>query len=109
MSILNELLHPTDINVEELTTELSEYVTVVEELMDQMITEGEGSALDVVIKQMQAAKDGLSIVSRLKPGPDRAKHASRVMTNMNKIRGAISRITKSLAKAAGSAPKEASA
>ncbi len=53
--------------------------------------------LDTAIFQFKAAKRGLSIISKLPVGENRKKHASRVMINMNKIRGSISRANKQLA------------
>lgn len=101
--MLQELMESA-VDYDQLWDELEEYATIVTNIIDQsLLNEGDGStALDAVIKQMEAAKRGLGIVNKLKPGPDRAKHASRVMGNMNRIRAHIKRIEKALAKAAHS-------
>lgn len=112
--MLNELFEK-QLNVEQMVDELASYGTVIEGILDQMEmlveadmgsmnSEGKPSfgaigdqwaklsqTLDGVMKQFDAAKRGLSIISRLPPGEDRAKHASRVMSNMNRIRGAVRR------------------
>lgn len=49
-------------------------------------------------KRYAAAKKGLSIVSKLKAGPDRSKHFSRITSNMNKLRGYNNRINKAVEK-----------
>ena len=87
--MLKELLN-NEIDIDKLADELAEHISVVEQYMDNpVLMEDDHSDLDVLLKQMDAAKRGMSIVSKLKPGEDRGKHASRVMTNMNKIRGRI--------------------
>ena len=53
--------------------------------------------LDVVMKQFEAAKKGLGLVNKLSPGPSRAKHSSRIMGNMNRIRAGVKRAEKALA------------
>lgn len=50
------------------------------------------SDLDVAIERMAAAKKALGIVNKLQPGDFRAKHASRVLSNLNKIRGLVRRL-----------------
>lgn len=119
-SFIQDLLD-TKFDVDKVTAELDGYVTIAEGIVGQMETlvenydtEGMNSQgasksdpssdhwaqlsqkLDVLMRQFDAAKRGLSIVSRLTPGPDRAKHASRVMSNMNKIRGGMRRAEKAL-------------
>lgn len=54
--------------------------------------------MDDAEKRYGAAKKGLSLVSKLKPGPERKKHFSRILGNMNKLRAYNERINKSLAK-----------
>lgn len=58
------------------------------------------AALDQAIKQMDAAKRGMSILNKMGDGSFRTKNKSRVMGNMNKIRGSLQRIDKMLAQAA---------
>lgn len=103
--MIKELLE-NKFDIEKVTEELEGYIAMTESLMDKMeelLNEGaidEGSFfIDEIIRQMEAAKRGLSIISRLPPGEDRAKHASRVMTNMNKIRGRLRRAKKAIAAA----------
>lgn len=64
--------------------------------------------LEEAIKRMQAARVGLSIVARkdkngksLVPPEKRKEHKSRIMSNLNIIRGIVSRIEKVLATGEG--------
>ena len=106
--MLQELMESA-VDYNDIETELEQHGNRLGAILEQLavISEGEeadtmqgwftlNKNLDVVIKQMEAAKRGLSIVSKLTPGEDRAKHASRVMTNMNKIRGNMRRIENSI-------------
>lgn len=52
--------------------------------------------MDDAEKKYNAAKRGLSIVSKLKPGTERAKHFSRITSNLNKLRGYNNRINKAV-------------
>jgi len=54
--------------------------------------------MDDAEKRYGAAKKGLSLVSKLKPGDDRKKHFSRILGNLNKLRAYNDRINKALAK-----------
>lgn len=45
-----------------------------------------------------AAKKALGLVDKLKPGKTKAKHASRVMTNLNKIRAGLLNLEKEIKK-----------
>lgn len=54
--------------------------------------------MDDAEKKYNAAKRGLSIVSKLKPGQERAKHFSRITANLNKLRGYNNRINKAVEK-----------
>lgn len=47
-------------------------------------------------KRYAAAKKGLSLVSKLKAGPERSKHFSRILSNMNKLRAYNNKINKSV-------------
>lgn len=52
--------------------------------------------LNTIEQRLGAAKRGLGIVNKLSPGPSKTKHASRVMSNMNAIRGQLARVSKIL-------------
>lgn len=103
------------VDAEQLADELSQCGDQLSDAMDQMsilneAEEGEKpkaqqnlkqwnammAVLNIALKQFEAAKKGLSIVSRLPVGENRKKHAGRVMSNMNKIRGSISRVNKQI-------------
>lgn len=43
----------------------------------------------VAHRQAAAARRALSIVNRLRPGPTRARHASRVFGNLNRLRAQL--------------------
>lgn len=63
--------------------------------MIHMISEDTSSTeIEEVEKQIAAAKKGLGLVNRLKSGPDKVKHAKRVMTNLNKLRAKLSQLRK---------------
>ena len=47
-----------------------------------------------VEKQIIAAKKGLGLVNKLKTGPEKVKHAKRVMTNLNKLRSKLAQLKK---------------
>ena len=53
-------------------------------------------AMEQVMKQMEAAKRGLGFVNKLGDSPSRTTNKSRIMGNMNKIRGNLRRIEKML-------------
>jgi len=52
------------------------------------------SALDTVMTQLDAAKRGLGLVNKLGDSPSRTRNRSRVMGNLNKIRGNLRRVEK---------------
>lgn len=54
------------------------------------------SAMDQVMKQMEAAKRGLGLVNKLGDSPSRTRNRSRIMSNMNRIRANVRRIEKML-------------
>lgn len=54
------------------------------------------SAMDQVMKQMEAAKRGLGLVNKLGDSPSRTQNRSRIMGNMNRIRANVRRIEKML-------------
>lgn len=59
----------------------------------------DGADIAAIEKQIEAARRGLGIVNKLKPGPDKVKHAKRVMSNLNKLRSKLAALKKA-AKAA---------
>lgn len=73
------------------------------------LVEGAGAAnvddflmgqLEEVSQRFEAAKRGLGLVNKLPKGPSRAKHSSRILGNMNRIRGLLRRVEKELSKEA---------
>jgi len=55
------------------------------------------TAMEQVMKQMEAARRGLGLVNKLADSPSRTMNRSRVMGNMNRIRANVRRIEKMLA------------
>jgi hypothetical protein len=45
-------------------------------------------------KRFEAARRGIGITNRLRPGPDRTKHRRRVMSNLNSIRAQLNKVIK---------------
>lgn len=93
--------------------EINRLYKVVEHLQTsfKLLTEGvtdfsPGSTLpdmlDEALKRLAAAKQGLSLANKLKTRdgkPDvaaRSKHKSAIMGNLNKIRGLVARVSRSL-------------
>lgn len=54
------------------------------------------SQLDQLHRMFLAARKGLGLVNKMRPGPDRGKNASRVLTNLNQIRATLGKVMKSL-------------
>ena len=52
------------------------------------------AAMDNIIKQMEAAKNAMVILNQMSDSPSRTKNRSRVMGNLNRIRGSFQRVTK---------------
>ena len=50
--------------------------------------------LEEINKRMDAAYRGMGIVNRMPDSPKRTKHRSRIMSNLNVIRGMLSRVLK---------------
>jgi hypothetical protein len=48
--------------------------------------------LEQIEKMMDASRRGLGLVNKLKNNEQKKKHASAVLSNMNKIRGALQRL-----------------
>ncbi len=63
-------------------------------LTERASVEGDNESLAAAIDKLEAAKRGLQIVGKLPPGEERAKHTQRIMVNLNKIRGLVSRLEK---------------
>ena len=51
-------------------------------------------AMETVVKQMDAAKRAMAIINKMADGPSRTRNRSRVMGNLNRIRGSLRRIEK---------------
>jgi len=51
-------------------------------------------AMDAVMKQLDAARRGLGLVNKLGDSPSRTTNRSRIMGNLNKIRGNLRRVEK---------------
>jgi len=51
-------------------------------------------ALNDVVTQMQAAQKAMGMLNQMADSPFRTKHRSRVMSNLNKIRGSFQRVMK---------------
>lgn len=66
---------------------------MVQPLPDDMEPE---AMIDALEKRLAAAKRGLSFAHRLKNPLQKKKHFSQVLTNMNMIRGQMSRVIKQL-------------
>lgn len=52
--------------------------------------------LELAIRQFTAARRALGLVNKLGAGPTKARHASRVLVVLNKIRATIRRIEKQI-------------
>jgi len=52
------------------------------------------SALDNAVKQMVAVKKAMQILNRMADSESRTRNKSRVMGNLNRIRGSLTRISK---------------
>lgn len=56
-----------------------------------------GGQLQQVIDQLAAAKRGLAIANRFRNPADRAKHKSRIMGMLNRIRASLARLQDAIA------------
>jgi hypothetical protein len=52
------------------------------------------AAMETIVKQMEAAKKGMQILNKMGDSPFRTKNKSRVMGNLNRIRGSLQRVEK---------------
>lgn len=52
--------------------------------------------MDELSKRFEAAKRGLGLVNKLSPGPTKSKHMSRIMGNLNRIRGMLRQVEKQI-------------
>lgn len=84
----------------ELTTTCNKLNTITEDVTIPKISNDSITSLMLMMadaeKRYAATKRGLSLVSKLKPGPERAKHFSRITSNMNKLRAYNNRINKAI-------------
>lgn len=101
---LNDIKNPNDIDLTKLHEELDIMHAQLKTLINKSLQLNEDweppvgvgqddmtvviDLLDNTMKQFNAAKRGLGIANKL-TGPDKRKHASKVLSNMNKIRAAI--------------------
>lgn len=60
------------------------------------VTDPSNMTMEQLMAAMDAAKKGLSIAHKLSDPAEKKKHFGRVMTNMNKIRGALKRMAKEM-------------
>lgn len=86
---------------EQMNALFDEHDAVLNESVDERLL----ADLDETMKRFEAAKKGMKIVWRFPPGEDRVKHSKRVLINMNKIRGLISRIQKQIVAGAKELPQ----
>ena len=56
----------------------------------------ENVSLEDIERMFDAARRGLGIVNKLKNPAERKKHASAVLSNLNKIRAALQRVINSM-------------
>lgn len=61
----------------------------------------QGRSLEDLERMMDAARRGLSIAHRLRDPAEKKKHFSRILGNLNRIRGALVREIKALEQGAG--------
>ena len=71
-----------------MMVEGAQWDKVNDDLMDQ---------LNEISQRFEAAKRGLGLVNKLSKGPSKTKHTSRIMGNMNRIRGMLRRVEQKLA------------
>lgn len=76
------------------------HLLVVEDMTSFSLPEPDTSSpteqLEKAMRQLFAARKALGIVNRLSTGETKTRHASRVLTVLNKIRGSIARIEKQI-------------
>jgi hypothetical protein len=72
---------------------LEENIREIEILEEKVETEG--ASIEKLEKMLDAAKRGLGLANKLKPG-DKKSHLSRIMSNINVIRNALNRLVKAL-------------
>jgi hypothetical protein len=66
------------------------------EMLIEAVEIPDNVSLDQIASMMDAAKRGLGIVNKMKNPVDKKKHASAVLSNMNKIRSALQRVISSM-------------
>lgn len=119
------LEHVKNVNFvdEELETEFAELTSMMEQLNEELGMTAPGSdirmpepgkadaelgtpefsepedmvsAMEVVIKQMNAAKKAMHILNKMPDSESRTRNRSRVMGNLNRIRGSLTRVFKKM-------------
>jgi hypothetical protein len=68
------------------------YLAGVEETLIEAVIIPDDVTLEQIEKMFDAARRGLGLVNKLKNPIDKKKHASAVLANLNKIRGALKRV-----------------
>ena len=63
---------------------------------DKSAPEDMVSAMEVVIKQMEAARRAMTILNKMPDSESRTRNRSRVMGNLNRIRGSVTRVFKKM-------------
>lgn len=71
---------------------MSEQLTQLQKQVSLCEDSSASPELAQALQMMDAARKGLSIVGRMPPGEYRAKHTRRIMSNLNRIRGLVSRL-----------------
>jgi len=75
--------------------------------VDPLDPEAIMGAMETVMKQMDAAKRAMQILNKMADSPSRTRNKSRVMGNLNKIRGSLQRIQKMMGDDGEAMPDEA--
>lgn len=102
MEMLMEMINDPDKQLAELKAELVAIGKELRSLMSKMgLRENvklgkDGHEIDDLLEAVgryEAARRALGIVNKLTPGPTKAKHVSRIMGNMNKLRALVNKLS----------------
>ncbi len=92
---VHEPLQQHVIAIQEMVAEIQDIVDNIQiRLNEDSIGSDVHKQLADAIAKLNAAKRGLGLVNKLRPGQDKAKHAIRVMSNLNKLRAAVQQLNK---------------
>jgi hypothetical protein len=69
-------------------------ISVMLEALDGINVDFSTYGVEEIKQLMSKVLQALSVVGKLKPGPLKSKHVSRIFTFMNKVRGAIVQMVK---------------